>query len=278
MTLAAATSSTGEIDVYGGAITVSANQTSTTSGDVQIFGTSISNTGSITSNTGDVLLQADSMALSASVSASSGIVTVTPRTDATQINLGTEVTGRLSLVAAEINRLIADVVRIGAVDGTNSGTINITAALTPTGTDTMALRTSGSVVGTSGSISVANLAIDADEINLPGNNGVTVGLALNASGATLTYNQTSGTFTPSTVDLIEPVYGIPSKVVLSQVPTNQPVDTFMVLAFNPPPIVTLQDRYSNALFCFKKQNRFGIALRNSSFPCVLCYSNAQLDF
>jgi len=219
----------------------------TANGNIELFATSISNSAALTATTGSIYLEADTMALSATVSAASGVVTIAPRTDAIQINLGTETAGRLSLVAAELNRLVADVVRIGAVDGTNSGAINITAALTPTGTDTMALRTSGSVVGTSGSIAIANLAIDAAEINLPGNNGVTGGLALSASGATLTYNQTSGTFTPSTVDLIDPVYGVPSKVVLSQVPTNQPVDTFMALAFNPPPIVTLQDRYSNAL-------------------------------
>ena len=217
------------------------------SGGLTLSGSSISNTASMTSSSGDILLKADTMTLSANVSASSGAVTISPLTDSLQIDLGTETSGRLSLVAAELNRLIASVVRIGGVGGTNSGTINITAALDPTGTNTLALRTSGSVVGTSGSISVANLAIEAAEINLPGNNGVTGGLALSASGATLTYSQISGTFTPSTVDLIDPVYGVPSKVVLSQVPTNSTVDKLMAVAFNPPPVVTLQDRYSNTL-------------------------------
>ncbi|MSZ17107.1 MAG: hypothetical protein F2615_02465, partial [Actinobacteria bacterium] len=246
ITLSGANSIAGDITIYGAAISVSGNQTATSGGDIEIYGSSISNSGTVTSNSGDVLLIADSMALSANVSASSGAVTISPSTYSLQIDLGTETSGKLSLVAAEINRLLADVVRIGQ-DGSNSGNINITAALTPTGTDTLALRTIGSVVGTSGSITIANLAIEAAEINLPGNNGVSGGLALSASGATLTYSQTSGTFTPSTVDLIDPVYGVPSKVVLSQVPTNATVDKFMAVAFNPPPVVTLQDRYSNTL-------------------------------
>jgi len=247
ITVSRANSIAGNIKFYGAAISVSGNQTATADGDIEIYGSSISNSGTVTSNSGDVLLKADSMALSANISASSGVVTISPATDNLQIDLGTETSGKLSLVAAEINRFSTNVLRIGAIDGTNSGAISITSALAPTGTDTMALRTSGSVIGTSGSISIANLAIDATEINLPGNNGVTGGLALSASGATLTYNQTSGTFTPSTVDLIDPVYGVPSKVVLSQVPTNSTVDKFMAVAFNPPPVVTLQDRYSNSL-------------------------------
>jgi hypothetical protein len=147
------------------------------------------------------------MELNSTVSAPLGVVTVTPKTDSLQVDLGTETSGRLSLIDAELNRLSAPTVRIGALNGTNSGTVNITAALAPTGTDTLAIRTSHSVIATSGSsLTVANLAIEASFINLPAENSVT-NLALSSSGATLTYNQISGSFTPTVVDDIEPLDG-----------------------------------------------------------------------
>jgi hypothetical protein len=118
--------------VIGGAVSAS--------GGLSLSGSSISNTASITSSSGGVLLKADTMAIGANITASSGAVTISPLTDSLQIDLGTETAGRLSLVDAELDRLVASVVRIGEVDGANSGTINVTAALTPGGTTSLALR------------------------------------------------------------------------------------------------------------------------------------------
>jgi uncharacterized repeat protein (TIGR02543 family) len=226
--------------VIGGAVSAS--------GGLSLSGSSISTTASITSSSGAVLLKADTMAIGANVTASSGAVTISPATDNLQIDLGTETAGLLSLVDAELDRLLATVLRIGEVGGSNSGTINVTAALTPGGTTSLALRTSGSVIGTVGSsITETNLAIYATAVNLPGNNSITGNLAVNSTGGTINYTQTTGTFTPNTVDSIAPVYGVPSKVVLSDVPTNEAVDKFMAVTFNPPPVATLQDSYDKAL-------------------------------
>jgi hypothetical protein len=111
------------------------------------------------------------------------------------------------------------------------------------------LRTSGTVEATgSGAISETNLAIEASVVNLQGGNNSITNLAINGTGSGSTVNyKTLGQFTPATVDQITPFFGVVSKVVLSDVPTTSTVDAFMNTAFNPPPVVTLQDKYSNPL-------------------------------
>jgi hypothetical protein len=246
------TTGSGNITVTAsGAFTSSGTGTFVSAGNTSVTASGITLGSTITAGgTSGVLLKSDEMAINADVSANnaSGAVTISPLTNNLQIDLGTETSGRLSLVDAELDRLIASVVRIGEVGGANSGTINVTAALTPGGTNSLALRTSGSVIGTdAGSITETNLAIHAAVVNLPGNNSITGNLALVATGGTITYNQTSGPFTPNTVDSITPVYGVPSKVVLSDVPTNQAIDKFMAVKFEPPPVATLQDSYNKTL-------------------------------
>jgi uncharacterized repeat protein (TIGR02543 family) len=152
------------------------------------------------------------------------------------------------MTSAEVNLVSAGTLRIGALNGTNSGNINVTAALAPTGVQTLALRTSGSVESSgSGSITEVNLAISAAYINLGGNNSITGNLALSSANATLSYNQISGSFTPATVDQIAPEYGVATQIIMSQVPVGTPVDEMMAVAFNPPPVATLKDKFDNEL-------------------------------
>jgi uncharacterized repeat protein (TIGR02543 family) len=165
----------GDIKLYGAAVSVSANQTATAGGNIEIYGSSISNTGSITSSTGNVLLKADAMDLASTVSATSGVVTIAPASIAQEIDLGSEAVGKLSLTSTEINRIQAGTLRIGELTGSNTGAINVSAAIAPTGTSTLAIRTDGSVSG-SGSITEVNLAIDAASINLPSGNQISGGL------------------------------------------------------------------------------------------------------
>jgi uncharacterized repeat protein (TIGR02543 family) len=175
-------------------------------------------------------------------------VTLAPRTNNRVIDLGTEVSGRLSLTSTELNNVSAGTLRIGALNGTNTGNINVTAALAPTGVQTLALRTSGSVESSgSGSITEVNLAISASYINLGGNNSVTGNLALSSANTILNYNQISGSFTPATVDQVTPEYGVATQILMSQVPTTSSVDRMMAVAFNPPPLATLQDKFGNEL-------------------------------
>jgi uncharacterized repeat protein (TIGR02543 family) len=191
-----------------------------------------------------VLLKADSVNLGSTVSATSGVVTITPASVAREIDLGSEAVGKLSLTSTEINRIQAGTLRIGELNGSNTGAITVSAAIAPTGTDTLAIRTDGAVSG-SGSITEVNLAIDAASINLPGGNQISGGLALNATA--VTYTQTLSEFTPRTVDSITPIYGVASKVALTDVPTNTPINKFMAVTFTPPPVVTLQDSFSNPI-------------------------------
>jgi hypothetical protein len=92
-----------------------------------------------------------------------------------------------------------------------------------------------------------NLAISAAYIDLGGNNSITGNLALSSANATLYYNQISGSFTPATVDQVTADYGVATQILMSQVPTTSPVDRMMAVAFNPPPLATLKDKFGNEL-------------------------------
>jgi uncharacterized repeat protein (TIGR02543 family) len=220
-----------------------------------------------------ISLTANRLNLGATIgtTSSSGVVTIAPQTNSTVIDLGTEVSDRLSLTSTELNRVSAGTLRIGALNGSNSGTINVTAAIAPTGVQTLALRTSGTVESSgSGSITEVNLAISASVINLGNNNSITGNLALSSSGATLTYNQIAGSFTPATVDQVTPEYGVATQILMSQVPASTPVDEMMNVAFNPPPIATLKDKFGNELTTANsKSNSYTVTATKASGPGTL---------
>jgi uncharacterized repeat protein (TIGR02543 family) len=220
----------------------------------------------------DISIRADSLELSVvgGLSAPTGVVSLFPNTNTRPINLGTETANQLSLTSAEINRVTAGTLRIGALNGSNSGNIFVTAAIAPTSVSTLALRTSGSVeTSGGGSITEVNLAISASSINLPGNNSITGNLALNAAVA-LSYNQLTGQFTPATVDQITPEYGVATKITMSQVPAGSPVDAMMAVAFNPPPVATLTDAFDNELTSANTQaSSYTVTATKASGPGTL---------
>jgi hypothetical protein len=254
----------------GNITTSSAADISSTSGSVSITSTGASLTlDRSVSAASAISLTANRISLGATIgtTSSSGVVTIAPQSVSRVVNLGTEDLDHLSLTSSELNRVSAGTLRIGALNGTNSGNINVTAALAPTGVQTLALRTSGSVESSgSGSITEVNLAISAAYINLGNSNSITGNLALDASTG-ITYNQISGSFTPATVDQVTPEYGVATQIIMSQVPEGTPVDEMMNQAFNPPPIATLKDKFDNELTTANtKSNSYTVTATKASGP------------
>jgi hypothetical protein len=229
------------------------------------------NSSSITSNNGNVLLQVDNITLTTTtdrnIAAPKGSVTITPQTDNRVINLGTDAPGRLSLTSLELNRISATTLRIGALNGTNTGNIDITDAISPALTPTLALRTGGSVSSSATrSITETNLGIQAGgTISLAANNVISGNLALNSPSSTLTFNQTSGSFTPAAVDGISPEYGIPSSLTLSRVPTTATENRILGQDFDPSPVVNLRDEFGNLLTAANSQSsRYSITVTRAT--------------
>ena len=102
---------------------------------------------------------------------------------------------------------------------------------------------------------MANLAVQAGvAIRLAANNSISGNLALNSPAATLTFNQTSGSFTPGAVDGISPEYGVPSSLTLSRVPTTSATERTAGQEFDPSPVATLRDEFGNLLTSSNSQS------------------------
>jgi uncharacterized repeat protein (TIGR02543 family) len=286
---AAATTLTSSLQASGN-ILVSGSGNITTSSSADITSTSgsvsITSTGATltldrsVSAASAISLTANRMALGATIgtTTASGVVTIAPQSVSRVVNLGTEDFNHLSLTSSELNRVSAGTLRIGALGGNYGGQINVTAAIAPTGVSTLALRTTGNVVASgSGSITEVNLAISATFIDLQGNNSITGNLALSSGHATLNYNQISGSFTPATVDQIAPEYGVATQMLMSQVPTSTAVDRMMAVAFNPPPLATLKDKFGNELTTANTQaNSYTVTATKSFGPGNLTGTTATI--
>jgi hypothetical protein len=155
----------------------------------------------------------------------------------------------LGLSTTDLGNVTARVLRVGNTTAANN--VNVSAAFTfaSAKVPTLAIRGAGDITESgSGAISVTSLGLLAGGIiTFGGGNGVTGNLALSATGATVTFSQSSGAYTPAAVDGITANFGVPSSVSVSQVPTATPQDAFMAVTFNPPPVVTLKDTYGNNL-------------------------------
>ncbi|MDG2991045.1 filamentous hemagglutinin N-terminal domain-containing protein [Candidatus Synechococcus calcipolaris G9] len=158
---------------------------------------------SLTISSGSILsgdnltLIANEMALNnGAVNAGTHQVTVRPFSNGHEIDLGTKTAGKLSLVSAELNKITAGILQIG---DTNSGSIEISALLSPTNTNTLQLVTGQGINQTAGAnLAIANLGLIAQgnvELENPGNAIAT--LAGNTTGA-ISYRD-SGGFTIGTV-------------------------------------------------------------------------------
>lgn len=201
----------------------------------------IPSTTTISTTNANVTLESDALEISGAISAGTGIVTISPATVGKVITAGTEVANTLSLTSTELGKITAGTLRL-----TTEGDVNVTSSLNFTNKVTnFAIRSGGNVTGSAGVvITVANLGIDATgNISFPGNQVATV-IAL--SGAAITYNQ-SADYSVASVDGIYPEYGFGVKFAIADVPTIAAQDAFMNVAFNPPPVVTILDKFNNVL-------------------------------
>jgi Calx-beta domain/FG-GAP-like repeat/Bacterial Ig domain/TLD len=90
---------------------------------------------------------------------SAGTVTVQPAHAGRQIDLGTNTAGQFGLTDAELDRISASVLRVGS---STAGNVVVSAPISPFGTDTLHLVTTGSVtVSGGGSVSEGSLAVEA---------------------------------------------------------------------------------------------------------------------
>ncbi|WP_249883334.1 fibronectin type III domain-containing protein [Candidatus Aquiluna sp. UB-MaderosW2red] len=193
------------------------------------------------SSNSNIEITSDFLNLGASINAGTARVTIEPLAPSQAITLGSEVAGTLALSTTELQRISA-----GTLAFNTDGNINVSASQNFTGkVSTLALRAGGNVNGSAGvGITVANLGIDAGgTINFPGNQSASV-IALNAS--TVSYNQ-SANYSVATVDSIDPEFGYGLKMAVSNVPVTGTVDAFMAVTFNPPPTVTIRDKFGNTL-------------------------------
>ncbi len=120
----------------------------------------------IDSGGGQILILANTMDLQAgsTINAGTGRVSLMEDMDGTPINLGSASSTSpltLGLTEAEINTITAGTLQIG---DPNAGNITITAAIAPAHVSTLVLLTQQAIVeGANGSLSVANLALQANE-------------------------------------------------------------------------------------------------------------------
>ncbi len=135
----------------------------------------------IVTNGGDITLTADQMAINFAVNAGIGIVRLQPLTATRPITLGTDVAGTLALTDAELDRVTASILRVG---NSGAGSIDVTAAMTVS-PNTLSLITGNAVTqAAGGSLTVANLALQAA-------NGIGAAAALTTSVTNLAYSNTT---------------------------------------------------------------------------------------
>jgi hypothetical protein len=193
----------------------------------------------------DVTVRSNNVNLTGSINAGTGAVKFEPFTSSRTVTAGTEVTGTLSLSAAELATITASTLRLET-----GGILNVTSNLTFTNrVSTLAIRAGGDVSAASQiSVVVANLGIEAGgNITWPGTGGNAAVIALNAGASgSISFGQ-SADYSVASVDGIDPEFGVGVKFVLYEEDLTNTVDRFMAVTFNPPPAVVIQDKFNNPL-------------------------------
>ncbi len=236
LTTTEAYSIAGDIELNAGTLTLGYALTSTaTSGVIKLGANEVEISAAITSGT----------------ATGTGIVQFAPTTASTPTVLGgTAAANQLDLSDTELDYVTAGTIRIGNYAGTTSGNITVSGTMTvaTTKASNLALRTTGTITG-SGTIAVKNLGLLATSITF-GNSpfGVTGNLAIDATGTTAPTFTNSVDYTPSSVDEIDPNFGTPFQVDKANLPTvGNTLDAYMNVTFNPPPTLTLKDKYGSTL-------------------------------
>ncbi|MFY8092497.1 MAG: MBG domain-containing protein [Niveispirillum sp.] len=152
----------------------------------------------ITTQNQNITLMADRLALTGTVNAGTATATLTTATASRTIDLGstTNAASALEISAAELNQVTAGVIRVGA---SNAGAISVTQAITPTGSNSLHLRSGGGITQ-SGAITVSNLAVTAGgTVALASVNNAVGSFAVSASNQNVALRDDTG-FAIATLD------------------------------------------------------------------------------
>ncbi|MBL8490414.1 MAG: hypothetical protein JNM82_06505, partial [Rhodocyclaceae bacterium] len=144
---------------YYGSLTLTAN-------DLTIAQPVVSNT------YGSIVINADTLAIGASVTSSGANTTIRPLTAGREIDFGTETAGKLSLTSAELGFVSANNFYLGS---TATGNVTVSAATTAPGTVQV---TSGGILAVNAPFTATNLTLVADNMD--------IGALVTASGKTVT--------------------------------------------------------------------------------------------
>ncbi|MFV3074506.1 MBG domain-containing protein [Niveispirillum fermenti] len=161
--------------------------------------------GAITTQNQSISLITDKLDLTGSVDAGTGTATLSVKTAGRGIDLGSTgpSTTTLDISAAEMNRVTAGTIRIGDAA---AGAIVISAAMAPTGSGTLHLR-SGSGISQTAALTVTNLAVTAAGTVVLDNAGNDVtNLAASLTSGGLTFRDADG----FSVSIIDSVTGVGS--------------------------------------------------------------------
>jgi hypothetical protein len=121
-------------------------------------GITVENGVGVQTNNGTITLVAADFNLAGPVNSGSAATFLANSTAGRQIDIGTHVPGKLGLTQAELNNVTAGALRIGS---TNSGTINVSSAITAAGTwNVLALISGGGITeAAAGSLTVPDLRV-----------------------------------------------------------------------------------------------------------------------
>jgi hypothetical protein len=267
----------GSITLKGGVVTASTamltNSIVPRAGPITVVATSsyTQNSTATTALDSDILITTDTVSfgsssvakvglpaganLAAQNTAAVGAIEIINFNSARAIRIGVAASGFLSLNAADLPKLQAKFLRIGS---TTAGSVtfngDIARKTDATGT-TAELKTlkvlSGSTVSSTAVIDVVNLAVQATGAITLNNPHIVSKLALDsaASGSTAVVFEAKAdtTYTPTTVDGVNPTFGKPTTFDMVNTPTTAAFSAFQNVNLAKSPTAKLKDSYGIAL-------------------------------
>ncbi len=121
-------------------------------------------------NAPDFTLIANTIAINSTVTIT-GVATIAPFSAGRDFDLGTKSAGNLGVTDTELDRITANVIRIGSA---TAGNLIVSAAINAVGTGTLALLSGGNISASGGTITETRLRLDAaGSATLTGSNNVT---------------------------------------------------------------------------------------------------------
>jgi Domain of unknown function (DUF4214) len=204
------------------------------------LGEGINANATVKTNNGGIALAGNDLNLSAAVNSGAGRTTLANSIAGTQIDLGTNTPGKLSLIQADLNQVTAGVLQIGSP---TAGNINVTASITnPAGWNVLTLVNNSDISeAAAGSLTVPNLRVSSSGFvglfsnsigvvaanatggfNLSQSNGVIVGVVDGTTGVTSANNPIS--FQVTNLDIQQPISAGPNIVTLTSFFPNTPIN------------------------------------------------------